>query len=325
MFQKTMFKRYCLIFSFFIILLVGCSKPYEYTADGPFVTASKSPAGPDDFRNLISTHVAIHEDGTLILSEDENNQTDQPTLEAQLNTEDIKQLKEIIEEEKFRKLGEDISSSAEDGERYHVTVNFADDSKKVKGWNPDNEQFNTIHEHIFSLIDNDDYAKWKTEIGEYTWEHYSLDRNKKDEYKEDGPFFTLMMENQISNDNDHYEYYMEISLDLDGNLLLFAKDSESEKMTEVQTLEKKLADKDLAHFQNIILENFWKLNVNQRNSDHRLMETMTVYMTEEEKRIEGEEPDHPRYVKIKESIIDLIGQDEYEKWQSNVEEYLIED
>lgn len=323
MFHQTIIKRYFPMCYFFIILLCSCSKPYDYTEDGAFITATVSPAGPDDYRNLITRHVAIYQDGTLILSADEDNQTAKPTLKAQIDKKDIDYLKELIEEVKFRKLKNDVSTPSEDGARYQVTVNFTNGSKKVKGWNPINEQFNTIHEHVFSLIDDDDYAKWRTEIEEHIWEHHSLRKNRKDEYQTDGPFFTLMMENRIPIGLGNYQYYTHISLDLDGKILLSAEDNENKKITNIRTIEKQLTDKELEHFQSIILENFWKLNENQRNSDHNLMETMTVYMTEEEKKIEGEEPDHPRYVKIKESIIDFMDKDEYEKWQNELETFLL--
>lgn len=312
----------CILFLFFI-LLVGCSKAYEYKTDGPFVTALISPGGPDDFRNLISSHIAIYEDGTLVLSEDGSNKTDKPIWKSQIEQKEIEKLKEIIEDNEFQKLEDDVTSPSDDGSRYNITVNFVDGSKKVEGWNPVNEQFNTIHRYVFSLVDDKDYTKWRTEIEEYKWEEHSLYTNTKDEYKENGPFFTLLMENKFSNDDDHI-YFTQVSLDLDGNLLLSVEDERNRVIEDIKPMKKKLTKEEIASFQKVILDHFWKLNENQRDANKNLMEEMTVHMTDEKKTVEGHEPDHPRYVIIKDKIFDLIGTDVYESWLDSVEEYLVD-
>lgn len=169
MLYKHTIKRHLFLFSILIVLLVGCNNSYKYTTDGPFVTASISPAGPDDFRNLIGGYLSISLDGSLILSNDESYEVDEPTLEIQLTKKEIREVQKKIKEYNFRKLPDDVSVPSEDGSHYHIQVNFLDDSKKVKGWNPDDKNFNELHHYLFSLVDDDEYDAWLTEIEEYNF------------------------------------------------------------------------------------------------------------------------------------------------------------
>lgn len=155
-------KRHLFLFLLLIVLLVGCNP-----TDNPFVTASISPAGPDDFQNLIDGYISISLDGSLILSNDESYEADEPTLKIQLSKKDIREVEEKIKESNFKKLPDDVSVPLEDGSHYHIQVNFLDESKKVEGWNPDDETFNALHHYLFSLVDDDEYDAWLREIEEY--------------------------------------------------------------------------------------------------------------------------------------------------------------
>ncbi len=155
-------KRNLFLFLLLIVLLVGCNP-----TDNPFVTASISPAGPDDFRNLIDGYISNYQDGTLILSNDESYEADEPTLKIQLSKKDIREVEEKIKESNFKELPDDVSVPSEDGAHYHIQVNFLDESKKVEGWNPEDKNFIELHHYLFSLVDDDEYDAWLREIEEY--------------------------------------------------------------------------------------------------------------------------------------------------------------
>lgn len=323
LFKHTL-KHYLILVSFSIILLVGCNHSYEYKTDGPFVTASVSPAGPDDFRNLIGEYISFYQDGTLVLSDGESNKLDKPILETQLNKKEVKEIQEKIEESNFRKLPDDVSAPAEDGAHYHIQANFVDDSKKVQGWNPVDEDFHELHHYLFTFIDEDDYTAWKTDMEEYMWEHHSLSNDDKEAYNEDGPFLTYRTEHHIAGDIYFSIYYTTITLDIDGNVVVFAEDKDNNKLTDVPIFKKTVDDDALAHFLETILENFWKLKENVSSDEGKKEEAITVFLTEEDKEVVGKEPDNRRFIQIKQEIIQLVDEDDLKQWQHEVEQTIID-
>lgn len=319
--KQNLFSRFVLFIWF--ALLIGCSASYNFATDGPFVTATVSPGGPDDYRNLISERITIYDDGTLILSHDKETETEAPIFKTQLTKDEIEQLKALIIKERFFQLDDDITTPSEDGTYHSITVFLTDRTREVSGWNPDNEHFHKIRKHIFNLIDKGDRTKWATEMSEYVWETDALSRYEIDQYNEDGPFFTLKLETPISSEYYHDKYYQEITLDLDGHLKVIAKDVDDDEreIKEIQPLELIVSNESMTHIQQLITENFWKLNETESSDDGNLMEYMTVYLAEDSKTVVGYEPDYQRYTWIKKAIFELIDSDLYEEWEQQVIEH----
>ena len=105
------------------------------------------------------------DDGNLTLytteSEDLKLGDDVPVLEIQLDEKQVNRIKEIVQEQKFWILPEDVSTPSEDGSFSYITVNLANKSKKVGGLNSDHARFIEIHRYIFNLIDEEDYRAKK--------------------------------------------------------------------------------------------------------------------------------------------------------------------
>lgn len=326
--RKHTIGRYSTFVCLLIILISGCSNTYDYAKDEPFVTASFSPAGPDDFRNLISNKIAIYQDGTLILSADGNSDinmgTDKPELELQLDEEQIKLLQELIEDEKFGNLPNDVTAPSEDGAFYNITVNLTNESKEVNGLNPDNESFHKIHKHIFNLVDDEKYANWKNEVDEYVWDQNTLHTNEKNEYKENGPFLNVILEKDTSSFPEPLLYYYNLDLDIDGNLVYSVLDEEDKKVNDAPKLEVQLKKEELDDIQKIIEDNFWKLKNRISSGDGSQTESISIYLTEEDKTVEGDAPDHPRFIKIRDSILNSVDENDYKEWEEDVKEYMFD-
>src|SRR5699024_7008445 len=74
-------------------------------------------------------------------------------------------------------------------------------------------------------------------------------------------------------------------------------------------------DDDIDKFQNILTNQFWKLNENESNPEGKLEEAMTVHLTDESKTVSGKEPNNERYTFIKDSLFEQIDSGDYESWQ----------
>src|SRR5690625_2076344 len=178
--------------------MIGCAKKYNYATDEPFVIATSYSAGPDDYRNMYDRNISIDQDGNLVLYTTGNSDivlgADVPMLEVQLDEEQVIELEDVIQEQKFLSMQDDVSTPSEDGGYGYVTVNLENKSKEVGGLNPDNSQFIEVHRYIFSLVDDDDFKDWEEEVEEYIWEMNSLRTNEKTDYHEEEPFLILSLE-----------------------------------------------------------------------------------------------------------------------------------
>lgn len=155
----------------FFVFIASCSQKTNYETDGPFIIATYSPAGPDDFRNMFSHIVSIRDNGTLQLYTEPTKTlkigNDAPVHESQLKKEEIEKIKELIEKNKFWKFKEDLSIDSQDGVFLYITVNLIDQSQKVGGLNPNDPKFIEIFDYVFDLIDDEDYGVWNEEIADY--------------------------------------------------------------------------------------------------------------------------------------------------------------
>src|SRR5699024_11324660 len=71
---------------------------------------------------------------------------DAPVFKKQLSEDEVSDVQDVIEEEKFWKLPKDVTTPSEDGGSSYVTVNLKNDYKKVGGLNPDNDRFLNIRQ-----------------------------------------------------------------------------------------------------------------------------------------------------------------------------------
>lgn len=330
---KAMLKNVQLIgpmtFSFMMIYMTGCAQQPEYATDKPFILVTNYSAGPDDYRNMYHVNIAIDQNGRLQLYADEDEELkiddDAPVFETQLDEEQIDALQKVIEEQQFWELPEDVSTPSEDGGFSYITVNRADESKKVGGLNVDDEQFMEIRQQVFDLVDPGDYNEWTVDIEEFIWEKNSLRFNEKTDFVTDEPFFILTME-QLTDEEYPSVYEHVISIDIGGNLTQAARgESDLEIGADAPVLTVTLADQEIEELKQLIHDHFWKLNESIAHADgKRYVQSITVQLAEEAKTVSGLDPIHERFVTIRDGIIQLIDDADYEQWTNDINTYLRE-
>src|SRR5699024_3496273 len=122
---------------------------------------------------------------------------------------------------------------------------------------------------------------------------------------------------------DYYDekYIEEITLNNNGYLKVVAKDQEEKIIKDIEPLKITFDDDNIDKFQNILTNQFWKLNENESYPEGQLEEAMTVHLTDESKTVGGMEPNAERYTFIKDSLFEQIGSEHYESWQDQVFRY----
>ncbi len=69
----------------------------------------------------------------------------------------------------------------------------------------------------------------------------------------------------------------------------------------------------------------WKLNESIDHADgKRYVHSITVQLTEEAKTVSGLDPIHKRFVTMRDRIIQLIDDADYEQWTNHINTYLLE-
>src|SRR5699024_12104744 len=109
-----------------------------------------------------------------------------------------------------------------------------------------------------------------------------------------------------------------ITLNNNGSLKVVAKDHDEKVIKDIEPLKITFNDDDIDKFQNILTNQFWKLNENESNSEGKLEEAMTVHLTDESKTVGGIEPNNERYTFIKDRLFEQIDSEDYESWQDKV-------
>lgn len=329
-FRKNRVYLYGIFFSIIVMITIVLSpKKYDFATEEPFIIVTSYSAGPDDYREMYDVNIEINNDSNLVVyttgNDDLDIGEDAPMLEAQLTKDEMQQMKEAIEENKFWKLPRDVSTPSEDGVFRYVTVNLADESKEVGGLNPDQERFNDVYQFAWDLVKDNDYRKWTEEVEEHIWERNSLRHSKKTDFIKGEPFLILRMESEWTKEFPVvYDRY--ITIDREGNLVLRAEieeGSDTKIGKDVPEITVQLTDQEQEELEELIMEHFWKLNETIINPDARdREESITVQLTEEEKTVRGNEPINSRFIAIRDYIIDLIDEKEYTNWEEEVEEDL---
>src|SRR5699024_2554923 len=116
----------------------------------------------------------------------------------------------------------------------------------------------------------------------------------------------------------HERYIEEITLNNNGSLKVVAKDHDKKVIKDIETLKITFNDDDIDKLQNILNNQFRKLNENESKPKGKLEEAMTVHLTDESKTVSGKEPNNKRYTFIKDSLFEQIDNEDYESWQDKV-------
>lgn len=313
-------------------LLFSCTfsnkRTLQFATEGPFITAAIAPAGPDDYRNLIKKTIAIEQNGTFTLSPSANKQVklgeNPPTLTGKLTEEEVENIKHLLNEQNVWHLPDDISTESEDGTFLYLSIYLEDEEKQIRGLNPDHEDFLTVHRYLFDLIDDVEYRKWSQEVSEHVWEMNSPDINEKDEYNEDGPFLSILIDNNVEDDlfGDVHFFYTYITLDVHGKLQLSAKDENFERMKDTPRVEETINEKSIAEIQRLLEENIWKFEYYVPGGDGYEQEEITVYLRDEEKTVISEDPTDVRFTEIRDRVLAEIDEETFTDWRKAVQQYI---
>ena len=122
-------------------------------------------------------------------------------------------------------------------------------------------------------------------------------------------------------------YDHNISLDQDGNLVLYTTgNSDIILGDDVPVLEVQLDEAQVKKVEAVIQEqSFWKLpeDVSTPSEDGGYR-YVTVNAESTSKKVGGLNPDHPQFTEIHQYIFSLVDDEDYKKWQEEVEEYIWE-
>lgn len=157
-----------------LFITVGCSDHTNYEENGPFMIVSSSSNSAEKLGEYYPVTYSVYEDGTIILSTEplkvrgkKVDAEDPPEYETHVRVEEVKEIQSLIEKSDFWKMNEDISVESEDGGSIYVTVHLTNQSKKVGGLNPNDEDFLNIKQYVSSIVDSTDFKKWDTQVKEY--------------------------------------------------------------------------------------------------------------------------------------------------------------
>src|SRR5699024_10600702 len=115
------------------------------------------------------------------------------------------------------------------------------------------------------------------------------------EYKTENYLFVLEIETIVPTGYYQDMYIEEITLNNNGSLKVVAKDHDEKVIKDIEPLKITFNDDDIDKLQNILTNQFWKLNENESNLEGKLEEAMTVHLTDESNTVSGEEENNERY------------------------------
>src|SRR5690625_848844 len=142
----------------------------EYEMDDPFLIYSMEHIWNESSLNVYYYHVAINMNGNLEVyaegGENVNVERDAPTLHVKLDNKQIDSLKVLIQTH-FWKMNESIINSDGGNRMESITVHLTEESKTVRGIDPNHPRFIEIRRGIMNTIDQEDFAIWEKEIEEH--------------------------------------------------------------------------------------------------------------------------------------------------------------
>lgn len=159
------------------VLLIGCTNKADFVDNGPFVKLELYSASAGTYLDHFPKIVTVSNDGTVrVFTQEvvkENGRVemkvgdDAPTIKKKISSNDVKEVKKVIEENHFFSIPKDVTDyDVMDGEGSKITVYKKDKKRKVGGENSSNKQYNAIEEIIFNQV-KDEYDGWIEETEEY--------------------------------------------------------------------------------------------------------------------------------------------------------------
>src|SRR5699024_11619920 len=117
---------------------------------------------------------------------------------------------------------------------------------------------------------------------------------------------------------------------LDGNLIVYAESQgdthKAGDSNDVPQLKVQLTDSELDGVKEQIAEHFWKMKELIINPDSGSREeSITVQLEEDEKEVHGDDPINPRFIAIRDYVIDLIDKEEFEAWTDEIKDEIWEE
>lgn len=163
-----------------LIFLTGCSNKIDFVEEGPFVQLQLYSASQgtylDHFPEIITissngevnlfTEEMVSRSGRVDMKVDEN----VPKVEKKISAEEVEEIKEVIEKNKFFSLPTDVTDyGVMDGGGSKITVYGKDQEKTVGGENSNNDKYLEIRKIIFKQV-KDEYYDWLEETEDYLFE-----------------------------------------------------------------------------------------------------------------------------------------------------------
>src|SRR5699024_4851131 len=118
-------------------------------------------------------NIAVHQDGTLRVyteaTEEIIEEDDAPIVEVTLTDEEVKSIKETIQDNRFFRLTKDESDTGvKDGTMHYITDYTDTEYKKIGREWPVNENFQEIREAVLDHV-LEEYDEWLEEIDDYIY------------------------------------------------------------------------------------------------------------------------------------------------------------
>jgi len=149
----------------------------HFVDERPFVKLELYSASSGTYLDHFPKHITVSNDGSVHVFTKEvvdwtgevelKVEDDAPTIQKKISEKEVKEIKQVIEENRFLSIPEDVTDyDVMDGSGSRITVYEKGQERKVGGENSSNQRYNAIEEIIFNQV-KDEYSDWVTETEEY--------------------------------------------------------------------------------------------------------------------------------------------------------------
>lgn len=150
---------------FITLFLSGCKKENETQelAQGVFIKLSTETIGQMDSHKMCRYNIEVDQNGKVTFSADNFyewlDEEPCPIVETSITSEEVTELKRLIEENKVYNMRSDIGNKdIEEGDKLQLTV-YTDKGEHVTGGvNPSNRAFLTVYEYIINCVREEFYS-----------------------------------------------------------------------------------------------------------------------------------------------------------------------
>jgi len=171
-----------LISSLFLLLLflTACSNNIDFVEEGPFVELELYSASAGTYLDHFPEIITVSSNGEVNLFTEEmvsrsgrvemKVDKDVPKVEKKISAEEVEEIKDVIEKNKFFSLPTDVTDyGVMDGGGSKITVYGKNQEKIVGGENTDNDKYLEIRNIIFKQV-KDEYSDWLEETEDYLFD-----------------------------------------------------------------------------------------------------------------------------------------------------------